>query len=79
MSTHSWLNAVSHSIDGQTAFSLSSNQIEDSYRAQVGLDGIGVVFRDRADFVARNRNGHFRAELLVDVVDAYLAQFVRGL
>ena len=54
-----------------------SNQINYSHRPQVGLGGIGVVFRDGADFVARNRDGHFHAELLVDMVNTYLPQFVR--
>ena len=48
-------------------------------KADVWLGGIGVVAGDCPDVVARQRNGDLRSVLLVNVVDAYLAQLVRRL
>ena len=58
---------------------LFSNQVRDADVVDVGLGGIGVVVHDGADVVSGDRHGHFRAELLIDVIDADLAQLVRAL
>ena len=41
-----------------------------------GLGWIGVVVHDGADVITGDRHGHFRAELLIDVVYAYLAELI---
>ena len=54
-------------------------QIHDPHRSNIRLGGIGVVVRDRLDVIAADRDRPLRSELLVDLVNADLPQFVSGL
>ena len=47
-------------------------QVDYAKIANIGLRGVGVVAHHGTDVVTRNAGGHFRAELLVDMVNAYL-------
>ena len=54
-------------------------QIDYPHCANIRLRRVGVVMGNGLDVIAANRNRHLCAVPLVDVVDAYLAQFIRPL
>ena len=54
-------------------------QIHDPHRSNIRLGGFGIVPRDGFNVIAADRDRPLRSELLVDLVNADLPQFVSGL
>ena len=60
-------------------FTSRLNQIDDANGAEVGLGGVGVVFRYGSDVIAGDRDCHFCTEFLIDMVDADFTKFIASL
>ena len=70
---HTWgSERYAHSTSYAPACKNTLKQVDYAKIANIGLRGVGVVAHHGTDVVTRNAGGHFRAELLVDMVNAYL-------